>query len=563
METGVTGGKQWFRAKARKSLRGNLGKHIMGEIRPVTAGLDSDDEVAKKAPQVWLDSEGPIEKSHAAWNLEKAIDRLDFVRKLEVNHGRGRPTPGVFEFVAGGIRSDTEGPERVAWATATVKWLEEGLGSGSTIALAVLHNDETTPHIHVMALVADENSKLGFTRVRDRLAGRPTKDHWDCGEALQDAYHENVSKHFNIERGERGTRKKRKEVDRAKAFKVFETRTKFRAQQKVDAAAEREKAAEEREKSAAERESAAEAREKSAGEREKAASAEAESHRVASQEALAARSAADEREKAAGEKFRAAVQAAEAAAAREKDVDAKIEAAETSIGARFTEVVERERKAGEEDDRLKKEKSRIIGREKSVANRESAIEPREEEINRRDDDSLRAAKEIEDREKEIVGLAQMLSEAAEKSEKTWNHLQGAKSKAEEEVRKLRDGIADDLQKYGNQRNVNWDLHEDIRLMREQAARGEPVVGRKTPERIEVENESDDRRELLDKMAGKRSRPRRNPPAAPPVGDVSEFVRERVAPIDAELEKIEEVVVPAPVRPPSPAKLPPSRGGRDR
>lgn len=559
METGVTGGEQWFRAKARKSLRGNLGKHIMGDIRPVTAGLDSDDELAKEAPQIWLNSDGPIEKSHAGWNLEKAIDRLDFVRKLEVNHGRGRPPSGVFEFAAGGIRSDTKGPERIAWATATVKWLEEGLGPGSTIALAVLHNDETTPHIHVMAMVADENCKLGFTRVRDRLAGRPTKDHWDCGEALQDAYHENVSKHFGITRGERGAWKKRKEVDRAKAFKVFETRTKFRAQQKVDAAAEREA-------KAAKREEVNRQRTKELNEFTKSANA-------ASRRLSARVSKIKNREQAVDARETKVNQAEQSVDARETEVkqvkqdaeeklrmaaelDRKVGEVEEANAKRTAELAEFTKSANVASQMLSARERKVKSREQNVDVRESAVDVRESAVDVRESDV--GKKEVAVRTKVAKVREDLRGDAIA--------LVRQKALVKDATAKLqmgRDALADDLREFGKQANVNADLRFRLETVKQQAAAGKPVVDPKSPERLQIETEGDERRAFLAKAAGKKPPARRNPLPAPTTDDVEKTVRERLAPIDEAIGKIEQPV-PAPERPARAApKEPTDRGGRGR
>lgn len=83
-----------------------------------------------------------------------------------------------------------------AWTDKTLRWAEKTFGK-ENIALAVLHTDETTPHIHML--------------FKPMKAGKLNASHWFKGRdkmiALQDSYHNEV-KSLGFDRGERNSRAK-------------------------------------------------------------------------------------------------------------------------------------------------------------------------------------------------------------------------------------------------------------------------------------------------------------------------------------------------------------------
>jgi hypothetical protein len=92
--------------------------------------------------------------------------------------------------------------QQIDWETATFEFAKKEFGEAN-IVLAVVHNDETTPHIHVIFKpVNPKTLKLG--------AG-----HWFDGvkkmQGYQDKYAESV-KAFGFERGEKGSRANHKTI---------------------------------------------------------------------------------------------------------------------------------------------------------------------------------------------------------------------------------------------------------------------------------------------------------------------------------------------------------------
>lgn len=88
------------------------------------------------------------------------------------------------------------------WKTASWEFAKKTFGE-ENIALAVVHNDETTPHIHIIFKpVNPKTQKLGAGYWFD---GRKKMQQY------QDAYH-NAVKHLGFDRGEPGSRAKHKTI---------------------------------------------------------------------------------------------------------------------------------------------------------------------------------------------------------------------------------------------------------------------------------------------------------------------------------------------------------------
>ena len=73
---------------------------------------------------------------------------------------------------------DTWPEEReLAWARDVLAFAGEVLGPNSLIVSATLHRDETSPHVHVLAVpVGEAEAVIGWDRVnrRSRTSGVPT-----------------------------------------------------------------------------------------------------------------------------------------------------------------------------------------------------------------------------------------------------------------------------------------------------------------------------------------------------------------------------------------------------
>ena len=110
--------------------------------------------------------------------------------------------------------------ERVrAWSKDCVKWLVDRAGPGSRLAHCALHQDEGAPHLHATLIVADEQGRLGWNRVRNRFTveGKTGKL---LMSGLQDNFHETVGQKHRLERGEVGSGREHAPVDRELGIRI-------------------------------------------------------------------------------------------------------------------------------------------------------------------------------------------------------------------------------------------------------------------------------------------------------------------------------------------------------
>ena len=108
------------------------------------------------------------------------------------------------------------------WFEDTLAWVESSCDGW--IAVAVGHQDETSPHLHVV-MVASQRGELGIRAVR-RALGRSAAargERVDLGSAkeelatVQTAYHEAVGRKYGLGRGKEGSTRRHRRSDRTKA----------------------------------------------------------------------------------------------------------------------------------------------------------------------------------------------------------------------------------------------------------------------------------------------------------------------------------------------------------
>ena len=206
---------------------GGLGKHIDGETRPESAApreLDEGGEKVALEPVVLLDEEGEQIDQTAA--KERVGAAQAYMQKCRRKKTRGRQPMGATTWVfAGPPRYDGEkespwSSERVrAWAQDCVKWLVDRAGPGSRLAHCALHQDEGAPHLHATLIVADEQGRLGWNRVRNRFTveGKTGKL---LMSGLQDNFHEAVGQKHRLERGEVDSGREHAPVDRELGIRI-------------------------------------------------------------------------------------------------------------------------------------------------------------------------------------------------------------------------------------------------------------------------------------------------------------------------------------------------------
>jgi hypothetical protein len=91
-----------------------------------------------------------------------------------------------------------------AWKTASLAWARDHFGAANVVA-AVLHRDEETPHLHVVAVPIVEKTVADRAAPEPRLCARDYTGGRYRLSRLQDSYHAAVE-HLGIERGVRGAR---------------------------------------------------------------------------------------------------------------------------------------------------------------------------------------------------------------------------------------------------------------------------------------------------------------------------------------------------------------------
>lgn len=201
-------GHQVVRMAKRSGVGGNLGKHIDGASRPPEAeprqGLE---------PVVRLEGDRDL--------AQQAIDEG---RQLRV---RGRkPAPAV-EFVIAGP-PPYEGPpgspppwspeKTRQWADDSVAWVKRHAGPDSVVAHSGLHQDERSPHVHVMIVPRDDQGRLGWNRIRAGFGITGKERGPQLMSAMQDSYQREVGAKYGLGRGERGSQRKHQQIDRRAGF---------------------------------------------------------------------------------------------------------------------------------------------------------------------------------------------------------------------------------------------------------------------------------------------------------------------------------------------------------
>ena len=245
---------QVLRLEAREGLDSALLRHIRCETRPETA-IDRTDrgianvciadnvEPAKRVlEEAWaargkrrgrrpagavefVFGVGPPYQPNPAWEdtIEAAReDRLALLNEKETA-ARLKAAAAAKEKLSQWVedsKSWTDERRQLA-AQAVVKWLHKAWPD-IVIAAAWLHQDETSPHVHALA-VAKVGDEMGIRAVRRQLAGLPLKGRVGKNTAVtemskvQSAYYEAVGEPFGMARGQIGSAARHQKIDRNRA----------------------------------------------------------------------------------------------------------------------------------------------------------------------------------------------------------------------------------------------------------------------------------------------------------------------------------------------------------
>jgi len=262
------------RMKRVAGVGGALGSHIDGKTRPESAAprtvhVSGADFMLE--PVVHFDGEGNrTDLETVRLRRQDAQSYMDRCRKRSTDVAGRKPMGAVTFVFAGPPRYDGEkeppwdGQTVSAWAADVVKLTVERAGRGSRLAECSLHQDEGAPHLHLSMVVADEEGRLGWNRVRERFVPRDFKpargakrrtlsESKRLMSGLQDVYYEEVGRKYGLGRGEVGSDREHAPVDRAKGIQIRVEEERRRAERAVE---DRDKAASKREKAVSKQEAA-------------------------------------------------------------------------------------------------------------------------------------------------------------------------------------------------------------------------------------------------------------------------------------------------------------------
>ena len=197
---------------------GGILTHALGHSRPETA------QAREGVPAVVV-----LERNAQP---EKAIRDALAARPSK----RGRKPKATTGWILGGLDSwadqagagrtpaETEAQTR-AWAADALAWWKRTFPH-SVVLAAGLHLDESTPHMHVVAVMRDSRRRVGMEAALPEGAGRPgytsggkiirypLHERAKMMTALHDSYHEAVGRQHGMERGENRRRGRRGEFRR-------------------------------------------------------------------------------------------------------------------------------------------------------------------------------------------------------------------------------------------------------------------------------------------------------------------------------------------------------------
>ena len=146
---------------------GRLAGHIRGATR---------DEYTRQGPRA---GEAPLHLVDEAAGLPPAVAAINRDESNRRGQRGRRPKGAIRCLITGPARFDGANgqplspDEQVAWARGVVRFFRERLPAGGVIASAVMHNDESSPHVHlVLVPYCEETGLIDWRRTQSALAGQ-------------------------------------------------------------------------------------------------------------------------------------------------------------------------------------------------------------------------------------------------------------------------------------------------------------------------------------------------------------------------------------------------------
>ena len=106
------------------------------------------------------------------------------------------------------------------YTAAAAAWLMKR-APGCRIEQLALHQDEAAPHGHLLAVLADEQKRVGWNWVCQGLTdSRKKLKRGALMSAIQDCFHADVASKFGLERGTKGSTAVREEINRVRGAQL-------------------------------------------------------------------------------------------------------------------------------------------------------------------------------------------------------------------------------------------------------------------------------------------------------------------------------------------------------
>ena len=195
---------QILRVETRDGLNTNLLNHVAGVVRPAIASTNDRGCVSLRS------------------NVAHAREVLAEHRSRPKR--RGRQSKPICEMLLAGpppfSSTDAWTDEQVArWADDSTSWFEMTFPH-AVVVEASLHLDETSPHIHLLFIPRTSRDEISWSKLLpEAMALQYERSSISsvskAGTKLQDTYQAEVARHFDLARGEVGSKKRHREIDRA------------------------------------------------------------------------------------------------------------------------------------------------------------------------------------------------------------------------------------------------------------------------------------------------------------------------------------------------------------
>lgn len=189
------GGVQVLRFEPRATLDSALVRHNLGKDgRP--------NHSTQRLPLRWDDDQEQLEKAKARLS--------ELTRKKK----RGQQPHQVVDLLIAGpppfhSPDAWDDSKLKEWAVANRMWLEAKFPHAH-LAVAAVHMDETSPHMHVLLIPECSDRKLSWSQCQREAVGGASRNFY---RSLQDDYQHEVGRKFELDRGEIGSDRKHQPID--------------------------------------------------------------------------------------------------------------------------------------------------------------------------------------------------------------------------------------------------------------------------------------------------------------------------------------------------------------